>query len=102
MQYLVPVTKTTEIRYDRTRRAFNDWPPSWTKLRAQCPRDKETTLESLRHLTIEETYELADAIIDQDRFGDQKELGDILPHRLLCQDRGELGAFDITSVIHGQ
>jgi MazG family protein len=49
-------------------------------LRSQCPWDKKQTLESLRNLTIEETYELADAIIENDGKEIQKELGDILLH----------------------
>ena len=73
------------------------------ELRAQCPWDKKQTLESLRHLTIEETYELADAIIDRDLPEIRKELGDILLHIVFYAKIGEeLGAFDITSVIHGQ
>lgn len=73
------------------------------ELRAQCPWDKKQTLESLRHLTIEETYELADAIIDRDLPEIKKELGDILLHIVFYAKIGEeMGAFDITSVIHGQ
>ncbi|HRI41155.1 MAG TPA: MazG nucleotide pyrophosphohydrolase domain-containing protein, partial [Bacteroidia bacterium] len=49
------------------------------ELRAQCPWDKKQTLESLRHLTIEETYELADAIIDRDLPEIKKELGEDEP-----------------------
>ena len=47
-------------------------------LRAQCPWDKKQTMESLRHLTIEEVYELGDAILDQDLDEVKKELGDVL------------------------
>ncbi len=73
------------------------------ELRAQCPWDKKQTLESLRHLTIEETYELADAILDRDLPEIKKELGDILLHIVFYAKIGEeLGAFDITSVILGQ
>lgn len=73
------------------------------ELRAQCPWDKKQTLESLRHLTIEETYELADAILDRDLPEIKKELGDILLHIVFYAKIGEeLGAFDITSVIHSQ
>lgn len=50
------------------------------ELREQCPWDKKQTLESLRHLTIEETYELSDAILENDLPEIQKELGDILLH----------------------
>ncbi len=50
------------------------------ELREKCPWDKKQTIESLRHLTIEETYELADAILDKDMKEIKKELGDILLH----------------------
>lgn len=49
-------------------------------LREKCPWDKKQTLESLRHLTIEETYELGDAILDHDMPEIKKELGDLLLH----------------------
>ena len=50
------------------------------ELREKCPWDKKQTIESLRHLTIEETYELADAILNDDRQEIKKELGDLLLH----------------------
>ncbi len=50
------------------------------ELREKCPWDKKQTIESLRHLTIEETYELADAILDKDMLNIKKELGDVLLH----------------------
>jgi len=50
------------------------------ELREKCPWDKKQTLESLRHLTIEETYELADAILENDLPEIKKELGDVLLH----------------------
>ena len=49
-------------------------------LREKCPWDKKQTLESLRHLTIEETYELGDAILNNDLQEIKKELGDVLLH----------------------
>jgi XTP/dITP diphosphohydrolase len=49
-------------------------------LRAQCPWDKKQTMHSLRHLTIEETYELSDAIMENDLPEIKKELGDIMLH----------------------
>lgn len=70
------------------------------ELRAKCPWDKTQTLESLRHLTIEETYELADAIIDNDLDEIKKELGDLLLHIVFYAKIGEeQGAFDIKSII---
>ena len=50
------------------------------ELREQCPWDKKQTIQSLRHLTIEETYELGDAILDNDLQEVKKELGDLLLH----------------------
>ena len=70
------------------------------ELRAKCPWDKEQTLESLRHLTIEETYELSDAILQQQNEEIKKELGDLLLHIVFYAKIGsESGAFDIESVI---
>ncbi len=69
-------------------------------LREKCPWDKEQTFESLRTLTIEETYELADAIIDIDLQEIKKELGDLLLHIVFYAKIGEeKGAFDISDVI---
>ncbi|MDE0535621.1 MazG nucleotide pyrophosphohydrolase domain-containing protein, partial [Tenacibaculum sp. L6] len=55
--------------------AFNRLLDIMDDLREQCPWDKKQTLQSLRHLTIEETYELADAILDNDLEEIKKELG---------------------------
>ena len=52
------------------------------ELREKCPWDKKQTIESLRHLTIEETYELVDAISDENWKGIKEELGDLLLHIL--------------------
>ena len=69
-------------------------------LREQCPWDKKQTLESLRHLTIEETYELSDAILDNDLEGLKGEIGDLMLHLVFYSKIGsEKGAFDITTVI---
>lgn len=71
-------------------------------LREKCPWDKKQTIQSLRHLTIEETYELADAISQNDMDGIKGELGDILLHMVFYAKIGsELGAFDITDVLNG-
>jgi XTP/dITP diphosphohydrolase len=68
-------------------------------LREKCPWDKKQTLESLRHLTIEETYELGDAILDNDLNEIKKELGDLLLHIVFYAKIGsETGAFDIGNV----
>jgi XTP/dITP diphosphohydrolase len=69
------------------------------ELRSQCPWDKEQTNESLRLLTIEETYELADAILNNSQEEIRKELGDLLLHIVFyAKIAEEKGAFDIASV----
>lgn len=69
------------------------------ELRAQCPWDKKQTIETLRHLTIEEVYELGDAILDNDLDEVKKELGDILLHIVFYSKIGsETNAFDIADV----
>jgi XTP/dITP diphosphohydrolase len=68
-------------------------------LREKCPWDKKQTLQSLRHLTIEETYELGDAILDNNLEEVKKELGDLLLHIVFYAKIGsETQAFDITDV----
>jgi len=70
------------------------------ELRKKCPWDKEQTLESLRRLTIEETYELGDAILQDDLQEVKKELGDLLLHIVFYSKIGEeKNAFDIADVI---
>lgn len=69
------------------------------ELREQCPWDKKQTMESLRHLTIEETYELGDAILDNDLDEVKKELGDVLLHIVFYAKIGsETNHFDIADV----
>ena len=71
------------------------------ELRKKCPWDQNQTIQSLRHLTIEETYELSDAIINNDRKEIAKELGDVLLHIVFYAKIGsETQEFDITSVIN--
>lgn len=71
------------------------------ELREKCPWDREQTMESLRILTIEETYELADAIIKNDLTDIRKELGDILLHIVFYAKIGsESGEFDMADVIN--
>lgn len=69
-------------------------------LRGKCPWDKKQTLESLRHLTIEETYELADAILDNDMEELKGEIGDLMLHMVFYSKiASEQKAFDITDVL---
>lgn len=72
------------------------------ELREKCPWDKEQTLESLRKLTIEETYELGDAILKNDLQEVKKELGDLMLHIVFYSKIGsEKGEFDISDVLNG-
>jgi len=71
------------------------------ELRENCPWDKKQTIESLRHLTIEETYELSDAILEGDLTEIKKEIGDIMLHLVFySRIASEKKAFDITDVLH--
>lgn len=71
------------------------------ELRERCPWDKKQTLESLRHLTIEEVYELGDAILAKDMDELKKELGDVLLHIVFyARIASETKHFDITDVIN--
>jgi XTP/dITP diphosphohydrolase len=71
------------------------------ELRAKCPWDKKQTLESLRHLTIEETYELSEAIIMNDLPELKKELGDVLLHIIFyAKIASETNHFDIADVLN--
>lgn len=79
--------------------AFNRLLDIMDDLRKKCPWDKKQTLQSLRHLTIEETYELGDAILDNDLPEIKKELGDLLLHIVFYAKIGsETNAFDIADV----
>ncbi|MGK7397074.1 MAG: nucleoside triphosphate pyrophosphohydrolase [Candidatus Cyclobacteriaceae bacterium M3_2C_046] len=72
------------------------------ELRENCPWDKKQTIESLRHLTIEETFELSDAIIEADMDEIKKELGDILLHVVFyARIASERSAFSIEDVLNG-
>ena len=71
-------------------------------LREKCPWDKKQTLETLRPLTIEETYELTDAISDGDLKGVKEELGDLFLHLVFYSKIGtEKGAFTVDDVLNG-
>lgn len=71
-------------------------------LREKCPWDKKQTFESLRPLTIEETYELADAIMEGDMDSIRGEIGDLFLHMVFYSKLGsETGAFDVTDVLNG-
>ena len=70
------------------------------ELREKCPWDRKQTMESLRPLTIEETYELSDSILEKDNLNISKELGDIMLHLVFYAKIGkEQGSFDIADVM---
>lgn len=80
-------------------KAFNRLLVIMDELRAQCPWDKKQTMETLRHLTIEEVYELGDAILDKDLEEVKNELGDVLLHLVFYAKIGsETNAFDMADV----
>ncbi|MDG1503865.1 MAG: nucleoside triphosphate pyrophosphohydrolase [Flavicella sp.] len=82
--------------------AFNSLLDIMDELREKCPWDKKQTLESLRHLTIEETYELGDAILNNNLEEVKNELGDLLLHIVFYAKIGsETKAFDIGDVAKG-
>ncbi|WP_104381469.1 nucleoside triphosphate pyrophosphohydrolase [Sphingobacterium sp. HMA12] len=72
-------------------------------LRLECPWDKKQTMESLRHLTIEELYELTDAVLEQDYPEIKKELGDVLMHLLfyarIAEEEGQFNIVDVLNAI---
>ena len=73
------------------------------RLRAECPWDRKQTLQTLRHLTIEETYELSDAIIRDDLNDVKKELGDVFLHLVFyAKIASETGHFDVADVLNAQ
>lgn len=81
--------------------AFNRLLTTMDELRENCPWDKKQTLESLRHLTIEETYELSDAILEGDLTEVKKELGDLMLHNVFyARIASEKGVFDIAEVLN--
>ncbi len=93
----------TQINIMNTRQqqldAFSRLLDIMNDLREKCPWDKKQTLESLRHLTIEETYELGDAILNNDLQEVKKELGDLLLHIVFYAKIGsETNDFDIADV----
>ncbi len=85
----------TQQQFERLIQIMNE-------LREKCPWDKKQTIESLRHLTIEETYELADAITENDWTGIKEELGDLLLHIVFYAKIGsEKKEFTLEQVIQG-
>jgi MazG family protein len=82
-------------------RAFDRLLTIMNELRENCPWDKKQTLESLRHLTIEETYELSDSILDGNLQEVKKELGDLMLHNVFyARIASEKNAFDMSDVLN--
>lgn len=82
-------------------KAFDRLLTVMNELRENCPWDKKQTMESLRHLTIEETYELSDSILDGNLNEVKKELGDLMLHNVFyARIASELGEFDIADVLN--
>jgi XTP/dITP diphosphohydrolase len=96
MPITAPVTAATpSTAFERLLTIMDD-------LRLNCPWDKKQTLESLRHLTIEEVYELSDSILSHDMPEIKKELGDIMLHLVFyARIASETNDFNITDVLNG-
>ena len=89
------------MRHEKALSSFERLLDIMDELREKCPWDREQTMESLRPLTIEETYELSDAIMAKDNFNIAKELGDILLHIVFYVKIGEENSqFDMSGVIN--
>ncbi|MDH3648088.1 MAG: nucleoside triphosphate pyrophosphohydrolase [Saprospiraceae bacterium] len=85
---------------DRKTAAFQRLLTVMDELRDKCPWDKKQTMETLRNLTIEETYELADAILDKDMSGVKEEIGDLMLHMIFyAKIAEEKGEFDIADAL---
>jgi MazG family protein len=83
--------------------AFNRLLDIMEELREKCPWDRKQTMESLRHLTIEETYELSDAILKQNTPELKKELGDLMLHLIFyAKIASETNMFDLADVLNAQ
>lgn len=95
------VLSSPDLTREAKLQAFDRLLTIMDELRENCPWDKKQTLESLRHLTIEETYELSDSILEGDLTEIKKELGDIMLHMVFyARIASELKAFDITDVLN--
>lgn len=104
MQKSIKNTTFAMLKYARMQKkkdAFERLLNIMDELREKCPWDKKQTFETLRHLTVEETYELADAILKNDPVEIKKELGDLLLHIVFYAKIGsETNDFDIVDVIN--
>ena len=98
-----PSVLLTSTRRPEQLEAFGRLLDVLDRLRTECPWDKKQTLQTLRHLTIEETYEISDAILRDDLPDLKKELGDVMLHLIFyARIAAEKGAFDIADVLNAQ
>ena len=96
------IIKPEDPRRKEKLEAFDRLLTIMDELRANCPWDKKQTMETLRHLTIEETHELSDSILEGDLKEIKKELGDIMLHMVFyAKIADELQAFNLVDVLHG-
>lgn len=99
--YRMENTDKKDERRDEKLKAFDRLLTIMDELREQCPWDKKQTIESLRYLTIEETYELSDAILEKNKTEIKKELGDLLLHIVFyARIASETRDYDIADVIN--
>ncbi len=95
-----PLSKP-DINREAKLAAFNRLLTIMDELRENCPWDKKQTLETLRHLTVEETYELSDAILEGDLNEVKKELGDLMLHNVFyARIASEANVFDMSDVLN--
>ena len=99
--YMKKVLSNPDLTRQEKLAAFDRLLTIMDELRENCPWDKKQTLESLRHLTIEETYELSDSILEGNLSEIKKELGDIMLHMVFyARIASESNAFDIAEVLN--
>lgn len=99
-KFFIFIKKTMNTREDKLQ-AFGRLLDIMDELREKCPWDRKQTLQSLRHLTLEEVYELSDALVEEDMHEIKKELGDVLLHLVFYAKIGsEQNAFDIADVLN--
>lgn len=95
------ITTSIDTKRNEKLEAFDRLLTIMDELRENCPWDKKQTMESLRHLTIEETYELSDAIVEGDLEEMKKELGDLMLHNVFySRIAREKGIFDVQDVLN--
>ena len=98
--YEYMLTNNNNMRYPKAAEAFDRLLCIMDDLREKCPWDKKQTMDTLRHLTIEETYELSDAILEGDQMEVKKEIGDLFLHLVFYSKIGsESQAFDVKDVL---